>query len=116
MPHYPDAVAATLIRVLAALPGYILWVTFWGRWPAMLSAACNRRAMLAVTLVAVLGPFLGTVLSMLALEESPEGVVTTVIATMPVLILPLSVFYYREKVSLRALGGALLAGAGLLML
>ena len=53
---------------------------------------------------------------MLALEHSPEGVVTTIIATMPVLILPLSVFHYHETVSFRAVAGALLAVAGVALL
>jgi drug/metabolite transporter (DMT)-like permease len=116
MPDYHDAIAATLIRVLAALPGYLLMVTLWRRWPAMLSAARDRRAMVALTLVAVMGPFIGTALSMLALEHSPEGVVATIIATMPVLVLPLSILHYHEKVSLRAIGGAVLAVVGVAML
>ena len=53
---------------------------------------------------------------MLALEHSPEGVVTTIIATMPVLILPLSVFHYHETISLRAVAGAILAVAGVALL
>ena len=73
MPHYHDPVAATLIRVLSALPGYIGWVTLRHRWPAMVSAVCDRRAMIAITLVAILGPFLGTALSMLALEALAGG-------------------------------------------
>ncbi len=57
-----DAVAATLIRVLVALPFYALLVTVWHRWPAMLAAVQHRRVMLIVTFGAIVGPFVGVVL------------------------------------------------------
>ena len=54
---------------------------------------------------------------MVALRHSPTGVVATIIATMPVLILPLSILVYHERVSPRAVAGAIVAvaGVGLLM-
>jgi drug/metabolite transporter (DMT)-like permease len=42
--------------------------------------------------------------------------VATIIATMPVLILPLSMLVYGEKVSPRAAGGAVLSVAGVALL
>jgi drug/metabolite transporter (DMT)-like permease len=55
---------------------------------------------------------------MIAVRHCPAGVVSTIIATMPVLILPGVILFYREKVSLRAAGGAVLSvvGVALLML
>jgi drug/metabolite transporter (DMT)-like permease len=53
---------------------------------------------------------------MFALRRAPAGVVATIISTMPVLILPLSIFVFHEKVSLRAVGGAILAVAGVALL
>lgn len=111
-----DAAAATLIRVLAALPGYVVLVTLGHRWPAMLAAARHTRAMRVLALGAVVGPFAGVALSMVALRNAPAGVVATIIATMPVLILPFSILIHREKVSLRAVGGAIVAVAGVAML
>jgi drug/metabolite transporter (DMT)-like permease len=69
-----------------------------------------------LTFGAVVGPFGGIVFSLIALRHAPTGVVATIIATMPVLILPFSVFLYHEKVSLRAIGGAIVAVAGIAML
>lgn len=113
---HPDPVAATLIRALASLPGYILLITLWRRWPNMLAASVNPKAMIPLALGAVMGPFLGNVLIMFALQHAQASVVATITATMPVLILPFSVFYYREKVSLRAIGGAVIAVAGVALL
>ena len=113
--HY-DAMSATLIRAIVALPGYIVLITLWRRWPAMLAGSRNLRAVAILTFGAAVGPFIGVALSLVALRHAPTGVVATIIATMPVLILPFSILLYREKVSLRAVGGALVAVAGIAML
>ena len=111
-----DAVAATLIRVLVALPFYALLITLWHRWPAMLATLQHRRVMAIVTFGAIVGPFIGVVFSMIALRHAPAGVVTTIIATSPVLILPFSVFLHHERASLRAVGGAVVAMGGIALL
>ncbi len=64
----------------------------------------------------LVGPFAGVMLFMVALRYSPAGIVSTIVATMPVLILPFSIFLYHERVSLRAAGGALVAVAGVALL
>jgi len=74
------------------------------------------KAVGILTLGAMVGPFAGVALSLVALRYAPAGIVATLIGTMPVLILPLSVLLYHEKVSLRAVGGAVVAVAGVAML
>jgi drug/metabolite transporter (DMT)-like permease len=111
-----DAMAATLIRAIVALPGYIVLITLWRRWPAMLAGSRDLRAVGILTFGAVVGPFIGVALSLVAFQHAPTGVVATIIATMPIMILPFSILLYREKVSLRAVGGAIVAVAGIAML
>jgi len=111
-----DAGAATLIRLLGSMIGYVVLVTLWRRWPAMLAAAHNARAMAVVTFGAVVGPFAGVVMSLIALRHCHAGVVATIISTMPVLILPFVILLYHEKVSLRAVGGAILSILGVALL
>lgn len=116
MGYYDHPVSATLIRTLASLPGFIILITLWRRWPDIIAAVRHPPAMVPLALGATMGPFLGNVLIMFALTSTPAGVVTTITATMPVLILPFSVLFYREKVSLRAVGGAFVAVAGVALL
>jgi drug/metabolite transporter (DMT)-like permease len=113
---YDDATAATFIRIVGALPGYVVLVTVVRRWPTVAAAACHRRAMTAITLGAVIGPFVGVVLSMVALRLCHAGVAATLFATSPVLILPVVIVLYKETVSLRAAGGAALSVAGVALL
>jgi len=111
-----DAVAATFIRVLGGLAGYVLLVTVVGRWRTVLAATRQRKAMLIVLFGSLVGPFVGVVFYMVALRHCYAGVVATIISTTPVLILPFAVFVHREKVSLRAVAGALLSLAGVALL
>ncbi len=111
-----DAVAATLIRVLGALPGYLVFVTVLRRWPSIFAAMRQTRAMAIVFTGSLIGPLLGVVLCMIALRHCPAGVVTTIVSTMPVLILPCSILLFHEKVSLRAVAGAVLSVAGVALM
>ncbi|MFV1966365.1 MAG: EamA family transporter [Pirellulaceae bacterium] len=112
-----DASAAAHIRVLGGLVGLIPLVTVLGRWPAVYSAVCNLRAMSILVAGSIVGPFLGVILFLVALQHCHAGIVTTITATMPVLILPFSIFLHRERVSFRAALGACISvvGVGLLV-
>ena len=111
-----DAVAATLIRVLGALPGYLVFVTVLRRWPSIFAAVRQTRAMAIVFTGSLIGPLLGVVLCMIALRHCPAGVVTTIVSTMPVLVLPFSILLFHEKVSPRAIAGAVLSVVGVALM
>lgn len=111
-----DPVGATLIRAMVALLCYVVVITLWRRWPNMVAAMRHGRALTVLTLGAVVGPFAGVALSLVALRLAPTGVVATIIATMPVLILPFTILLKHEKVSRRAVGGAIMAVVGVAML
>ena len=102
--------AATFIRILGAMAGYVVFVTLFGRWNAIAAASRHTRVMGIVTLGAMVGPLLGVALCMFALRHCRAGVTATIISTMPVLIFPFMVVVYREQVSLRAMGGAMVSG------
>jgi len=111
-----DPFAATFIRVLGAMVGYLAVITLVRRWKAIAVGAAHAQAMAIVVFGSLVGPFLGVALCMVALRYSHAGVTATIVSTMPVLILPFAVLVYREKVSLRAAGGAALAVAGVALL
>ncbi len=114
--HHYDPFAATFIRVLGGMAGYLLAITLAGRWRWIASGVVHRRAMVIMTLGALVGPFLGVACYMIALDHTSAGVTLTIIGTTPVIILPFSIFLFREKVSLWAIGGVALAVAGIALL
>jgi drug/metabolite transporter (DMT)-like permease len=64
---------------------------------------------------AVFGPFLGVGLSLLAVQLAPTGVASSVMATTPVLMLPVS-WLRGEKFGWAGALGAVIAVAGVALL
>jgi len=111
-----DPAASALIRILGALIGYCLLITLTRRWRPMVAATWQCKPMLIVVGGTIVGPVVGVPICMLALQKCHVGVVTTILATIPVMILPFSVYLYGERVSARAIGGAVVAAAGVALL
>lgn len=107
-----DAFAATQIRVVAGIVGFALVFTVIGWWPRVRAAVADRRAMVSTGIGAFFGPFLGVSLSLVAVKYAYAGVAATLMALVPVLIIPASVVVFREKVSPVAILGAVVAVAG----
>ena len=107
-----DPLGASHIRLLTGLAAFLVLVTAIGRWGDVVAACRRRGPMLQVSLGALTGPFLGVWLNLVALSLAAVGVVNTIIATNPVLILPVAIALDRERVSPRAWAGAFLAVAG----
>jgi drug/metabolite transporter (DMT)-like permease len=111
-----DPFAATQVRVLAGLAGYVVLFTLLGRWRRV-STALHQRAALGFTAVgAFFGPFLGVSLSLFAVQRIETGVTASLMATTPLLILPVVVLIGRERIGLGGVLGALVAVAGVVLL
>jgi drug/metabolite transporter (DMT)-like permease len=91
-----DAAAATYIRVIGAIVGYIGLVTLLRRWPVVLQGVRHGRAMGIVMFGSFVGPFLGVMLFMIAMRYCHVGVVATIVNTMPVLILPFLIVFVSK--------------------
>lgn len=105
-------IAASLIPLLPMTIASGRLMTPWRFWKEDPNAA-NLTA-----LGSVVGPFLGISLSLIAVARTKVGIAATIMATVPILMLPLSHFIHREKLSWRAVAGAVVAvgGVGLLFL
>ena len=107
-----SAVACTQIRVLAGIVGFAVVFTATRRWPRVRAALADRRAMTSTGIGAVFGPFVGVSLSLLAVQYTEAGVAATLMALVPVLIIPVSMILYRERVAWPAAVGAVVAVCG----
>jgi drug/metabolite transporter (DMT)-like permease len=111
-----DPFAATQIRVVAGLAGYLALFTLLGWWRRLPAATRDRRAMGFTFVGAFFGPFLGVSLSLVSVQLVPAGIAASLMATTPVLIIPVVVLAGREKVGAGGVAGALLAVAGVALL
>ena len=111
-----DAFAANHIRLLAALAGFTVIFLASGRWRAVLPATRHRSGMGFATLGSFFGPFVGVSLSLYAVQHTQVGVAATIIALVPVLIIPPAVLIKKEVVGLRDVTGAAIAVTGSVLL
>jgi len=107
-----DAVSGTQIRVMTAVLGFAA-LAFLTRQAKSTFLAMREASVRNNTLIgSVFGPFLGVVLSLIALQRAETGTASTLMALTPVLIIPPSVLLQKQKVSLPEVLGAAVAVAG----
>ncbi|MFL6236736.1 MAG: DMT family transporter [Thermoanaerobaculia bacterium] len=111
-----DPVAATEVRVIAAIAGYALLISAARVWPRVAAAMADRRGLAFSATGAFFGPFLGVSLSLFAIRHTVAGVAASIMALQPVLIIPLVVVVHRERVGAGGVLGALVAVAGVALL
>jgi drug/metabolite transporter (DMT)-like permease len=111
-----NPVSAALIRMLWA--GLFVWacVILAGKLPEAQKAAGNRDGIKYTAAGAVIGPFLGMTLSMIAVANAQAGVAQTLMSLMPVFIIPLIWIIYGEKTNIRGILGAIVAVVGVAVL
>lgn len=107
-----DTFASTQIRVIAGIAGFALLFTLFGYWPNARRAITQRKPMLQLSLGAFFGPFLGVSFSLISIKYADTGIASTIMAIVPVLIIPPSMILYKEKVTWKEAAGAVLAVAG----
>jgi len=111
-----NPVSAALVRMLLA--GLFVWTctVFAGKLPEVSRAVRNREGMKYTAAGAVVGPFLGMTLSMVAIANAQPGVAQTLMSLMPIFIIPVVWIIYREKTNWRGILGAVVAVVGVAIL
>lgn len=107
-----DAFAATQIRIIAGIAGFIIVVTVMNRWKNVRAGLKNAAAMKRMALGSFTGPFLGVSFSLLAIQNTNAGVAATIMAIVPVLIIPPVIIINKEKVTAVEVVGAFLSVGG----
>jgi drug/metabolite transporter (DMT)-like permease len=108
---------ATEVRIIASLILLIPIGLATRRYKDPIKMFINeRKASWLVILGSVLGPFLGISFSLIAIEYTKVGIAATIMATTPIIMLPLVKIFYKEKLATRAIVGAFTAVAGVAIL
>ena len=108
---------AAAARIVASLIVLIPATIVSGRFknPVRIFSA-DSKALELVILGAVLGPFLGISFSLIAIKHANVGIAATIMALVPIIMLPLIRYIYKEKLSWKAIAGAFVAVGGVALL
>ncbi len=107
-----DPFAATQIRVITGFVGFAIIFIFMKRWKKVIEAIKNRDAMTRLSIGAFFGPFLGVSFSLLSVKHTTTGVASTIMAIVPVLIIPPALIFFKEKITLKEVIGSIIAVGG----
>jgi drug/metabolite transporter (DMT)-like permease len=108
---------ATFIRLTSAVLIYLPIAIVVRKYKNPINVYKKDIKALAFTIVGtILGPFLGVTCSLIAIANTKIGIASTIIATVPVIMLPLVRIIYKERLSWRSIIGAFLAAGGVAIL
>jgi len=112
-----DPLSATVIRASAALALMWGWAMATGRAaPTLAVARAHPRALAAAAAGSVCGPFLGVVLSLLALRYVAAGVAASITAFYPVIAILIALRLGHDRITPRVWIGAALSVLGVIVL
>lgn len=103
---------ATEIRIFSGILGFILIITFAKKWPSFFSAFKNKTAMVGITIGSLFGPVVGVSLSLMAIKYTSTAIASTLMAIVPILIIPVTILFFKEKVKANEIIGAVVGVLG----
>ncbi|MCH2183041.1 MAG: DMT family transporter [Mariniblastus sp.] len=111
-----STLSATEVRIFVAL--VILWMLAGcqGQLVRSFKQMRNPVAALFVLAGAIAGPFLGIWFSYVSIQNTRVGIAATIMATPPLLLIPLSALFFKEKTSWRGWVGTIVAFLGIVLL
>jgi drug/metabolite transporter (DMT)-like permease len=107
-----DPFAATQIRIIAGIFGYILLVTILTRWKMVSNAIHNKSGMILTSVGAFFGPFLGVSFSLIAIKYTEAGIASTIMALVPIFIILPAFVLFKQKVTLSEILGSIVSVGG----
>jgi len=104
--------SAVLMRIVIATA--VMWILamFSRKLKETMAGFAEAPARNNILAGSVLGPCLGVWASMVAVQLVPVGIASTIMATRPILMLPLAKIFYKETISMRAIVGTVIALIG----
>lgn len=108
--------AATQIRIVAAMIGFTIVISVTKNWGRVFIGIKDMKAMRNITIGSIFGPFVGVSLSLLAVQHAPTAIVSTITSITPILLIPVSIIVFKEKIITREVFGSVVALFGIVIL
>ncbi|MDF1665511.1 MAG: DMT family transporter [Planctomycetota bacterium] len=111
-----DPLAATLTRMLVATIAIWAVILLRGKGGPICRGLLFGGRLKIMIFGSFVGPFIGVWLSLVAGLKTELGIAGTLMATSPIWVIPLSIIFEKETVSIRAWVGAVVAFVGVSLL
>ena len=110
------SISATIIRILVAI--IVMWgyALLRGKVGYTIGRWREGKAFSAMLGGAVVGPFLGIWLSLIAIQLARLGIASTLMALPPVILIPIEYLVYKKPVSARGMAGTAVAIMGVALI
>ncbi|MFB0918301.1 MAG: DMT family transporter [Clostridiaceae bacterium] len=111
-----DAFSATQIRLIGGFLGILAIMIIKNLWSELKPLRNDRQSQLVSLSTGTLGTVIGVALSMQALKYTQAAIASVLMATMPVIIIIISIVFLKEKIKPREIIGAILTVIGIAIL
>lgn len=106
------SMSATFIRAVCGFIGFAIILFIRGEHKTFVPTVGHTKALLLLTGATLCGPFIGVSLSLEATRYASVGVTQTIMSISPIMILVPAVLFFKQKVTLIEVFGALISVAG----
>jgi drug/metabolite transporter (DMT)-like permease len=111
-----NAFAASQIRVIVGMVGYAIIILILGKTYLVRRGVKDRKGLKFTLLGSFFGPFLGISFSLLAVKYTETGIASTIMSIVPILIIPPSLMFFRQKFSWLEIAGAFISVGGVVLM
>lgn len=112
MPEWLLPFSANFYRCIAGVIGFSLLMYFRDGTKPLRSALHDRKGLTVAVATTLFGPFVGVGLSLMAVQYTAAGIASTLMALTPIIILLPSRWLFHEKITWRAVLGAVISVIG----
>ena len=112
MPDWLVPFSANFYRCVAGIIGFSLLLWYRDGMEPLREALHDKKGLTAATATTIFGPFVGVGFSLMAVQYTAAGIASTLMAMTPIIILLPSYWLFHEKITLKAVLGAIISVVG----
>ena len=112
MPEWLVPFSANFYRCIAGIIGFSLLLYFSQGMAPLREAMHDKKGLSVATATTIFGPFVGVGFSLMAVQYTAAGIASTLMAMTPIIILLPSYWLFHEKITWRAVLGAIISVFG----
>ena len=112
MPDWLVPFSANFYRCVAGIIGFTLLLYFRKGLDPLREAMHDKKGLAVAMATTVFGPFVGVGFSLMAVQYTAAGIASTLMAMTPIIILLPSYWLFHQKITWRAVAGAVISVVG----